>query len=86
MIPDRTAAIDWLKQILKSTPARVHGRNILTKLHREGNWEHLSGVIRAYQDWVRENEAHGYSPEIIQARVDALNRYKSAIEGVPFSA
>ncbi|MCS7282133.1 MAG: Bpu10I family restriction endonuclease [Anaerolineae bacterium] len=81
---DREAAIHWLQQSLK--PAQVHGRNILTKLRQRENWRYLSGVIRAYQDWVGKNEVQGYDPEIIQGRVDALNQYKLAVEGVPFSA
>ncbi len=81
---DRDTAMHWLRQSLK--PAQVHGRNILTKLRQRENWDRLSGVIRAYQDWVRENEIYGYTPEIIRARVDALNRYKLAAEAVPFSA
>lgn len=81
---DRDTAIRWLQQSLK--PAQVHGRNILTKLRQRENWDRLSGVIRAYQDWVRENEVYGYTPEVIRARVDALNQYKLAVEGVPFSA
>jgi len=81
---DRDTALRWLQQSLK--PGQVHGRNILTKLRQKENWERLSGVIQAYQDWVRENEVCGYTPEIIQARVEALNRYKSAVEGAPFSA
>lgn len=82
--PDRDTALRWLQQSLK--PGQVHGRNILTKLRQRENWERLSGVIRAYQDWVRENEVYGYTPEVIQARVEALNRYKLAVEGVPFPA
>lgn len=80
---DREAAIHWLRQNLK--PAQVHGRNILTKLRQKENWERLSGVIQAYQEWAQENEMRGYAPEVIRARVDALNRYKLAVEGVPFS-
>jgi len=82
--PDRDTALRWLQQSLK--PGQVHGRNILTKLRQKENWEPLSAVIRAYQAWVRENEVYGYTPEVIQARVETLNRYKSAVEGVPFSA
>ncbi len=81
---DWDVALRWFQQNLK--PAQVHGRNILTKLRQKENWERLSGVIQAYQDWVRENEVSGYTPEVIQARVEALNRYKLAVEGVPFSA
>lgn len=80
---DRDTAIRWLQQSLK--PAQVHGRNILTKLRRPEEWEHLSGVVQAYQKWVQENEKRGYTPEIIRERVDALNRYKDAISDVPFS-
>lgn len=79
---DRDTAIRWLKRL---KPAQVHGRNILTKLRQRENWDRLSGVIRAYQDWVRENEVYGYTPEVVRARVEALNRYKLAVEGVPFS-
>lgn len=83
-IVDRDTAIRWLRHNLK--PAQVHGRNILTKLRRSEDWECLADVIRAYQKWVQENEVYGYTSEVIRTRVEALNRYKLTVEGVPFSA
>lgn len=80
---DRQEAIRWLKENISG--AQAHGRNIFTKLRQSAEGEHLTRIFRAYQDWVRKNEVRGYTPEIIRARVVALNEYKMAVADTPFS-
>lgn len=78
-------AIRWLEGEL--TAAQTHGRNILTKLHQQGEkaGEALAAVVQAYREWVEQNRVCGYTPDVIQKRVEALNRYKEAVADAPFS-
>ncbi len=77
-------AIRWLEGEL--TGAQTHGRNILTKLRQHGEkaGDVLVSVVRAYREWVEQNQIRGYTPDVIQRRVEALNRYKESVANAPF--
>lgn len=55
-------------------------------MRQRRNLEYLSIVFPAYQTWVGANEAYGYSPDVLQKRVEALNPYKGVVGQAPFSA
>jgi hypothetical protein len=83
--------IKWFEENTKKE--HVHGRNILAKLKNfrrlnTNQIQELEGkVIPSYKRWKSENEKLvGYSEDIIEKRVEFLNRYKNEIKEISFSS
>ena len=54
---------------------KIHAKNILAKINKKEKIDVVENVIVEYLKFVESNTIKGYTKEIVEKRVKALNRY-----------